>query len=194
MIHLRTPRLVLRNWAGRDRAVFHQLNSDERVMAYFPMRRTRAEADELMDRLQAEIEANGFGFAAVELVSTGKCIGMAGIKACMIPHVLPQPTIEIGWRLHPGYWRLGLATEAASAWLERGFGEFAFPEIVAFTVVGNYRSIAVMERLGMRYLPGRDFDHPDVPKSHPHLRRHLLYRITAPEWWERRMAQPRTER
>jgi len=52
-------------------------------------------------------------------------------------------------------------------------------EIVSFTIPANLRSIAVMERLGMtRDLDG-DFDHPNVPRGHPH-RRHVLYRIAAP--------------
>jgi len=188
MIHFRTQRLVLRNWAERDSDMFFRLNSDPRVMAYFPMRRTRDESDNLMMRLRDEIARNGYGFGAVEMVATGKCIGMAGLKACLIPSVLPQRSIEIGWRFAPEYWGRGMATEAAAAWLARGFEEFAFREIVAYTVVGNYRSIAVMERLGMRYLAGRDFDHPDIPATHPHLRRHLLYRVTGPEWWEKRLA------
>ena len=47
------------------------------------------------------------------------------------------------------------------------------------TIPANLRSIAVMDRLGMtRDLDG-DFDHPNVPRGHPH-RRHVLYRIAAP--------------
>jgi ribosomal-protein-alanine N-acetyltransferase len=32
-----------------------------------------------------------------------------------------------------------------------------------------------MERLGMRYSPGDDFDHPMLPEGSP-VRRHVLYR------------------
>ncbi|WP_340373756.1 hypothetical protein U5640_43960 [Streptomyces sp. SS7] len=34
------------------------------------------------------------------------------------------------------------------------------PEIVSFTVAGNRRSRAVMQRLGMTHDPREDFDHP----------------------------------
>ena len=34
----------------------------------------------------------------------------------------------------------------------------------------------------MRHQPSRDFDHPFVPDSHVHLRRHAYYAVTAPEW------------
>jgi hypothetical protein len=33
-----------------------------------------------------------------------------------------------------------------------------------------------MERLGMRYDPARDFDHPQVPEGDP-LRPHVLYEL-----------------
>jgi len=37
-----------------------------------------------------------------------------------------------------------------------------------------------MRRLGMRHDPADDFDHPLVEQ--PHLRRHVLYRLTADGW------------
>jgi hypothetical protein len=36
-----------------------------------------------------------------------------------------------------------------------------------------------MEKLGMRYDPTADFDHPLIPTGHP-LCRHVLYRIGNP--------------
>ena len=64
----------------------------------------------------------------------------------------------------------------------------ALEEIVSFAVWNNHRSTAVMERLGMRHDPAGDFDHPRVPDTHPHLRRHVLYRLTRSEWQERKKA------
>ncbi len=51
------------------------------------------------------------------------------------------------------------------------------PEVVAYTTKQNEPSRRVMEKLGMRYDPAADFDHPAVPEGHP-LRRHVLYRIS----------------
>lgn len=36
MIRLETPRLVIRNWEDRDRDLFFRINSDDRVMRFFP--------------------------------------------------------------------------------------------------------------------------------------------------------------
>ena len=47
------------------------------------------------------------------------------------------------------------------------------------TAVGNERSRRVMERVGMKHDAADDFDHPNIVAGHP-LRRHVLYRLTAP--------------
>jgi hypothetical protein len=36
-----------------------------------------------------------------------------------------------------------------------------------------------MERIGMRRCPDLDFDHPRVPDSYPHLKRHVTYAAVA---------------
>ena len=95
-----------------------------------------------------------------------------------------MPAVEVGWRLARSAWGHGFATEAAEASLEYGFVALGLEEIVSFTATGNTRSRAVMERLGMRHDPAGDFDHPRLAESHP-LRRHVLYRLGAPEWRER---------
>ena len=69
-----------------------------------------------------------------------------------------QPVLEIGWRLRRSAWGRGYATEAATTALRFAFEELGREEVVSFTVVGNLRSRAVMERIGLRYLV--DYDHP----------------------------------
>ena len=177
-----TERLVVRNWRDEDGGLFHAINSDEKVMEYFPFRRDRTQSDELMDRLAASIEAEGFGFAALELRDTGECIGFTGLHTTGLEPLFPAELLEIGWRLHHPYWGKGYASEAARAWLKMGFEVLGEDEIVSFAVHDNHRSTAVMERIGMRRDPSRDFDHPRVPDSHPHQKRHVFYTLTRDEW------------
>ena len=40
----------------------------------------------------------------------------------------------------------------------------------------------------MRADPEADFDHPTVPESHPHLKRHVLYRLPRADWQARKRA------
>jgi RimJ/RimL family protein N-acetyltransferase len=49
------------------------------------------------------------------------------------------------------------------------------------TAVGNVRSRAVMNKLGMTHDPDDDFDHPRVPDGHS-LKRHVLCRMTRERW------------
>ena len=95
---------------------------------------------------------------------------------------LSPGTIEIGWRLTPEFWGKGYVTEAARAWLAFGFETLGVDEIVSFAVWNNNRSTAVMERIGMTADPSRDFDHPGIPDSHPHLKQHVFYALSRREW------------
>ncbi|MNL65918.1 hypothetical protein D3C87_1903150 [compost metagenome] len=90
--------------------------------------------------------------------------------------------MEIGWRLATRFWGHGYATEAAKALLALGFADKGYKQIVSFAVANNVRSTAVMERIGMRRDVEGDFNHPRVPDSHPHLKRHVLYRLSIDEW------------
>ncbi|MER9893649.1 GNAT family N-acetyltransferase [Mesorhizobium sp. M0119] len=188
MTPIRTERLILRNWEDRDRELFHRINSDERVMEFFPFRRDRAQSDAKMDELRNAIDGNGFGFAAAEIAATGECIGFVGITGTDHLPFLPPGTIEIGWRLAPEFWGKAYVTEAAEAWLAHGFEALGLKEIVSFAVEGNRRSIAVMERIGMTADPASDFDHPGVPDSHTALRRHVFYRLSRTDWHARKRA------
>ncbi|MDG4879980.1 GNAT family N-acetyltransferase [Mesorhizobium sp. WSM4884] len=185
---IRTSRLILRNWEERDRALFHRINSDERVMEFFPFRRDRATADAMMNQFRGWIEEDGYGFAAAEIAATGECIGFVGLLDTDDVPSLPDGTIEIGWRLAPEFWGKGYVTESAKAWLAFGFETLRLEEIVSFAVAENHRSIAVMKRLGMRADPSADFDHPSVPDSHPHLKQHVLYRLPREHWQAQKRA------
>lgn len=179
---LRTERLVLRNWEERDRDLFFRINSDERVMEFFPFRRDRAQSDVKMDELRNAIKRDGFGFAAVEIAETGECIGFVGIVHTDHLPFLPEGSVEIGWRLAPEFWGHGYVAEAAKAWLAFGFETLGLEEIVSFAVEKNHRSSAVMKRIGMSAEPALDFDHPAVPESHPHLKHHVFYRLRKADW------------
>jgi len=173
----RTGRLVLRGWRDDDRDAWAAMNADPVVMRYFPDPLTREQADAMLDRMNAALEAQGWGLWALERLDTGELIGFTGLA---VPRYdLPfTPCVEVGWRLARSAWGRGLATEAAREALRVAFDEVGLPEVVAMTSVANTPSRAVMERLGMTRDPADDFEHPGVPPGHP-LRPHVLYRIRA---------------
>jgi RimJ/RimL family protein N-acetyltransferase len=175
---VRTQRLVLRPFTDVDRAAFAELNADPRVVELLGSSASRGESDAMIDRFSAEMTREGWGFWAVEVADGAPFIGMVGLHR-MSAAMPIAPGVEVGWRLHPDHWGKGYATEAAAASLDYGFGVGGVDEIVAFTTTLNVRSQAVMTRLGMTRDRGGDFDHPLLPESSP-LRRHVLYRISAP--------------
>ena len=50
-------------------------------MEHFPGVRTRAQSDASVDRFGADIEANGFGFFALERRDDGAFLGFVGLEA-----------------------------------------------------------------------------------------------------------------
>jgi ribosomal-protein-alanine N-acetyltransferase len=173
-VELRTERLLLRRWRAADREPFAELNADPAVMEHFAHRPTRAESDDLVDRIEATFDRDGFGLWAVE-VEDGRFAGFAGLWPT--PPALPfSPAIEVGWRLATHAWGRGVATEAARAALADGAERLGITDVVSMTTTTNLRSQRVMQKLGMTRDPGEDFDFPTIPEGHP-LRRHVLYRL-----------------
>ncbi|WP_226668515.1 GNAT family N-acetyltransferase [Microbulbifer aggregans] len=176
LIEPKTTRLQLRQWRDCDREPFAAMNADPKVMEYFPGLLSREESDAGIDRQIAHIEQYGWGFWAVERLQDRQFLGFVGIK-----HVTADmpfaPAVEIGWRLATYAWGHGFATEAARACLQVGFEQLELPEIVSFTVPGNFRSRAVMEKLGMQQ--DENFLHPALPQGHP-MQEHVLYRLANP--------------
>ena len=170
---LATERLRLRPWRESDLAPFAAMNADPRVMENLLRPLTRAESDAMAARANERIAQQGWGLWAVEVVEDERFVGFAGL-AVPAWHAHFTPCVEVGWRLAREAWGHGYATEAARAVIGHGLGAAGLAQIVSFTALVNTRSIAVMERLGMRR--DGEFDHPLVAEGH-RLRRHVLYRI-----------------
>jgi RimJ/RimL family protein N-acetyltransferase len=172
---IETERLLLRPWREEDREPFYRLNSDARVMEFFPECLSRTESDSLVERINEHFKKHGFGSFAAELREDQTFIGFVGLA---VPSFEAHftPCVEIGWRLAADYWGRGLATEGARAVVKYAFDELALDALVSFTVPRNIRSRRVMEKIGMTYNASDDFDHPNLPEGDP-LRRHVLYRL-----------------
>jgi RimJ/RimL family protein N-acetyltransferase len=173
LIEFETERLHLRQWKSADREPFAALNSDPRVMEFFPCPLNRAESDRMAERCESLIKERGWGLWAAESKANHDFIGFIGLH---IPsQELPfSPCVEVGWRLAFQYWGKGLASEGAKAALRIGFELLNLPDIVSFTAARNRRSRAVMARIGMS--ESGTFEHPHVPNGSV-LRLHCLYRL-----------------
>jgi RimJ/RimL family protein N-acetyltransferase len=179
-LQLEAPRLILRPWQQTDRAAFAAMNADPVVMHFFAAPLTREQSDEAIDRYLAALNTQGFSFFAAILRDTGAFIGAIGLQTMrdVVPN-LPQPAVEIGWRLTQASQRKGLATEGASTIVDFAFNQLNLSEVVAITAVLNQPSRRVMEKLGMTHRPELDFNHPRVPAGHQ-FERHTLYSLRNP--------------
>ena len=169
---IETERLILRPLREEDRDAIAAINGDPRVNEWLGGPIGREASDAFVDRIKAQIAADGFGFYGAERKADGKLIGMIGIRRNITP---PAPiAIELGWRLAVEAQGTGLATEGARACLDWGFANLDVGEILAWTGAINVRSQAVMRRIGMVPDPARDFDHTGLPADHP-LHRHVVF-------------------
>ena len=172
---LRTERLLLRQWREADVPAWAAMNADPAVREFFPQVMTYEQSAGSVAAFREELAERGWGWWAVEEAATGGFLGFAGLDP--VDEELPFGGVEVGWRLARAAWGHGYATEAGRACLEFGFGSLGLTEILAITAVGNDRSRAVMQRLGMTYDPADDFDDPTVEGA---LRRSVLYRSKKP--------------
>jgi len=160
------------------------MNADPEVMKYFPAVLSSDQSDLFAETIQIGLEERDFGLWALQLrdgeKNAGSFVGFVGLSVPLWTAIF-TPCVEIGWRLHRDHWGMGYATEAATGVLDYGFTRLDLDEVVSFASVLNVRSMAVMQRLGMRRDLEEDFAHPMVDPS-DELSRHALYRMTKPLW------------
>lgn len=100
-------------------------------------------------------ERLGFGLWVVRTVAGQEVIGYLGLSMpAFLSELIPadrMPAVEIGWRLHPGHWGRGYATEGANAALQAAFETLQLKEVCSAPQSANPASARVAQRIGMQY-------------------------------------------
>lgn len=145
---LKTERLIIREFNREDLKALASFLGNAQVMEFSidgPL--SLEKTNEMLEkRILAHYAEYGFGLWA--LIYGGAVIGFAGLIMQMIDG---EQLVELGYRLDPGYWGKGLASEAAAAIAKYAFEELKLKEIISIIDASNTRSIAVAKRLGMHY-------------------------------------------
>ncbi len=61
------------------------------------------------------------------------------------------PEYELGYRIHPDFWRQGFGTEIAHRILRHAFETLKLEKVAAITEEANIGSARIMEKCGMRF-------------------------------------------
>ncbi|HYP02642.1 MAG TPA: GNAT family protein [Pyrinomonadaceae bacterium] len=146
---LESARLILRRFADRDLAPFLAYLNDPDVARYQTWESyTEREAQAAIDtqkELVPGLAGRWFTFA-LEARETGALVGHVALSV----KAEEQRQAEIGFTLAREYHGEGLAFEAAARVLDYVFDELKLHRVVAITDCENTRSVALLERLGMR--------------------------------------------
>ena len=133
---LTTDRLILRRACQVDLMDLHHIFRDPRAMAYWstPPHDTPERTQENLDRM---INADDpLLFFVIEM--DGKVIGTAGGHGAG----------EVGFMLHPDYWRLGIVSEAMTVIVPHIWQNTDLTEIFADVDPRNAASCGLLEHLG----------------------------------------------
>ena len=173
-----SERLGFRNWNSSDIDKLFEINSNDDVMRYFPFKPSLKDTEVFIHRMQKMYEEERFCYFAVDLLlETKEFIGFIGLSKQTYKADF-NPSIDIGWRLHPKFWGKGFATEGAKACLYYAFYKLKIKEILSVAPKLNVPSIKVMEKLGMNRV--KEFKH-SLLKEFYELETCVLYKIKTPE-------------
>jgi RimJ/RimL family protein N-acetyltransferase len=149
MIVIRTARLQLRELQLRDGEFILQLLNEAAFLRFIGDKgvRTLSDArDYIRKGPMDSYRRFGFGLYLASLRDGGTPIGICGlVKRDNLADV------DVGFAFLSQYWSQGYATESAAAVLDHGWERLQLPRIVAITAPDNHGSIAVLERIGLRF-------------------------------------------
>lgn len=166
-----SDRLQFRSWKNEDLHALVSLNSNPLVMEYFPRTLDEKDCEKFLHRMQKQMQQNEFCYFAVEVIQTQEFIGFIGLSKQTYP-IDFNPSVDIGWRLHPKFWGKGYATEGAKACLQYGFNQIGLKRILAVAPITNTNSIAVMQKIEMQKV--KEFTHP-LLLEYPTLKKCVVY-------------------
>jgi len=154
---LRTERLVLRELLAEDAPFMLELMNEPGFLKHIGDRgvRSLADAEEQISRQLQSYAERGYGMWAAVRSDVGP-VGLAGLVR---REGLDHP--DVGYALLSAFEGHGYATEAARAVLQLARERLGMTTVAAITSLDNRASIAVLERIGFRFigirrLPGKD--------------------------------------
>ena len=141
---LETERLVLRRTTLDDADDYFFLRSSPEAMKHIckPLQTSIEETKELIYKINEMIAFNDGISWAICLKNNNKMIGSVSFHRVEKEHYRG----EIGYMLHPDYWRQGIVSEAVAAIIKYGFNTIQFHSIEAHIDPTNIGSEKLLQK------------------------------------------------
>lgn len=144
--NLETERLILREITQQDAASIFKVFSNEEVTKYYGMK-----TFDQLEQAEKVIEAfakswqvkNGIRWG-IERKEVDGLIGTIGFNLWSRPH----RRAEVGYEIHPDFWRTGYTSEALKKIVEYGFAEMGLTRIGAVVFIENEASNQLLLKQG----------------------------------------------
>jgi RimJ/RimL family protein N-acetyltransferase len=150
MIHIKTRRLILRDFDKDDFGSVHEYATDPLVLRYVTFGpNTPAQTKKFLKKhlLEQRKRPRKIYDLAIVLKKENKLIGSGRISIKNIKNSRG----DIGYVLNSKYWGHGYATEVAKGLIKFGFEKLKLHRIAAICRPQNKASAKVMEKAGMKY-------------------------------------------
>ena len=176
VVELGTERLKLVKLNKSYLDSYFSIMSKQEVMEYYGMEplTKREDAIVILDSMENGRKLNQSIRWGITLKESGQLIGTIGLNNLS----LKSKRAEIGYELHPDYWRQGYTTEAVSSVLDFSFGQLELYRIGAITYPANTSSNHLLLKMGFTlegtlrgYLFQRNQSHDAY-----------VFSLTRPEW------------
>jgi RimJ/RimL family protein N-acetyltransferase len=142
---LETSRLILRLFQVEDLERLAELMANRDFMRFSLGPCTPEKTQVVLNKFLGWNQAGVPSPFAVVLRQNSEVLGYCGF----LHHPELPDEIEIGYRLDPAYWNLGLITEAARAVLNYAFLRLKLPRVISLIHPDNIPSRRVAEKIGL---------------------------------------------
>jgi [ribosomal protein S5]-alanine N-acetyltransferase len=173
---LQTSRLILRPFLDEDIGRLAELMANRDFMRFSLGPYTREQTQSVLQKFLSWNQAGLPSQFAVIFRSNNELIGYCGFLHW---HLDGADEIEIGYRLDPDYWNLGLASEAAQAVRDHAFHDLTLSKVISLIHPDNIASRRVAEKNGMK------IERETVFRGFPTL----VFAITREQWLAQRGAE-----
>ena len=159
---IETNRTILRKFTLNDVDAVFEFGSNKEVQKYTGdiLLNSKKQAQNIIkNTFLKDYKKYGYGRLAVFYKPDNKIIGFAGLK------YLPEfNKTDIGFRLLPKYWNLGITTEVSKEIIKYGFKKLKLKQIIGIADPKNISSCKVLEKIGLTFYKSSTYDNIDSKK------------------------------